>query len=267
MFACAVRWPLALHETTGGSADGALGRPVPGRNIFSDFPLPLQVDDLPGPDVALFGDLNALPLAQEAKDFLGSLRVATAAPLLFSDFGDSGEALQRSTSGVSDSGHCIVLVGPSSTAPPSAEHLGKVASLRAYRLDVADPTSKAWLAALGFAVRQTTSFTWIGDAEIEQHRPVRRFRSGSLIAFEVSTPNGIPAQPAGRERHRPYNHRSGRGSRRELELVSCHVSATAQPGASFPTLEPSRRQPPPSSSLGVTADQTERLRMYASRPN
>jgi hypothetical protein len=166
------------------------GRPVPGRNIFSDFPIPLQVDELPGPDVALFSDLNALPLSQDAKDFLGSLRVATVAPLLFSDLGDGGEALQRTSSSVADSGHCIVLADSTSIAPPSAEHLGRVASLRAYRLDVADPASKAWLATLGFAVRQTARFIWIGDAEIEQHRPVRRFRSGSFIAFEVSTPDG-----------------------------------------------------------------------------
>jgi hypothetical protein len=177
----AIRWRAFLWGDS---------RPVPGRNIFSDFPLPLQVDELPGPDVALFGDVNALPLAQEAKDFLGSMRVATAAPLLFSDFGDDGEALQRSSSGVADSGHCIVLAGPSSIAPPSAEHLGRVASLRSYRLNVADPASKTWLATLGFAVRQTARFTWIGDAEIEQHRPVRRFRAGSFVAFEVSTLDG-----------------------------------------------------------------------------
>lgn len=164
------------------------GRPVPGRNIFSDFPLPLQIDALLAPDVPLLHELAGLPLAQDAKDFLGSLRVATDAPLLFADFADDGDALQRSSGGIADSGHCIVLAGPGPAAPACAEHLGRVASLRAYRLDAAEPESQVWLAVLGFAVRLTSRFVWIGDAEIEQHRPVRRFRAGSFIAFEMSTP-------------------------------------------------------------------------------
>lgn len=166
------------------------GRPVPGRNIFSDFPLPLQIDALPAPDVPLFTDVATLPLAQDAKDFLGSLRVATSAPLLFSDFADDGDALQQSSGGIADSGHCIVLAGPAPAAPSGAEHLGRVAGLRVYRLDAADPAGQAWLAALGFSVRQTSRFAWIGDAETEQHRPMRRFRAGSFIAFELSTPGG-----------------------------------------------------------------------------
>lgn len=166
------------------------GRPMPGRNIFSDFPLPLQVDKMAAPDVALFGDVNTLPLAQEAKDFLGSLRVASAAPLLFSDFSDDGDALQRSSGAVADSGHCIVLAGPGSVAPPSVENLGRVAELRAYRVDVANLANQEWLGTLGFGVRQTTRFAWIGDAEIEQHRPVRRFKRGSFIAFELSASGG-----------------------------------------------------------------------------
>lgn len=166
------------------------GRPVPGRNIFSDFPLPLQIDALPAPDVPLLHDMSALPIAQDAKGFLGSLRVATVAPLLFSDFADDGDALQRNSSEIADSGHCIVLVGSGPATPGGADHLGRVAGLRAYRLDAADPTNQAWLAALGFTLRQTSRFAWIGDAETEQHRPVRRFRAGSFIAFELSTPGG-----------------------------------------------------------------------------
>lgn len=166
------------------------GRPVPSRNIFSDFPLPLQIEALPGSDVPLFQKVAALPLAQDAKDFLGSLRVTTAAPLLFSDFADDGDALQRSSGGIADSGRCIVLAGPGPAAPSSAEPLGRIAGLRAYRLDAADPASQAWLATLGFAVRQTSRIVWIGDVEIEQHRPVRRFRAGSFIAFEVTSPGG-----------------------------------------------------------------------------
>lgn len=167
------------------------GRPVPGRNIFSDFPLALQIEVFPEPETPLFTEVDALPLTQEAKDFLGSLRVATAAPLLFSDFGDEGDALQRSSSSIADSGHCIVLTGTAQGVPPSGEHLGRVAGLRAYRLDAADPASQTWLTTLGFAVRHTSRFAWIGDVEIEQHRPVRRFRVGSFVAFELSNPRGL----------------------------------------------------------------------------
>lgn len=166
------------------------GRPVPGRNIFSDFPLPLQVGALPAPEVPLIAEVAALPIAQETKDFLGSLRVATTAPILFSDFSDEGDALQRSGAAIADSGHCIVLVGPAQVAPPDAEQLGRVAGLRGYRLDAASPANQAWLASLGFAVRQTTRFSWIGDVEIEQHRPIRRFHVGSFIAFELNAPGG-----------------------------------------------------------------------------
>ncbi len=166
------------------------GRPVPGRNIFSDFPLQLQVEALPGTDVPLIADVADLPIAQEAKDFLGSLRVATAAPILFSDFSDEGDALQRSGAAIADSGHCILLADPAQIAPPSAEQLGRVAGLRGYRLDAADPANQVWLAALGFAVRQTTRFSWIGDVEIEQHRPVPRFHVGNFIAFELNAPCG-----------------------------------------------------------------------------
>lgn len=166
------------------------GRPVPARNVFSDFPIPLQVDKLPGPDVPLFGDINVLPLEQQTKDFLGSLRVASTAPLLFSDFNDEGDALQRSSGRIAGIGHCVVLVELNSIPPPSVEHLGVVAGLRAYRVDVTDPANQAWLATLGFAVSQSTRFTWIGNAEIEQHRPVRRFNRGSFVAFELSVPSG-----------------------------------------------------------------------------
>lgn len=166
------------------------GRPVPGRNIFSDFPLSLQIDALPAADAPLFPDVASLPLAQEAKDFLSSLRVATTAPILFSDFSDDGDALQRSSTSIANSGHCIMLVGAEQIAPPQAQALGRVAGLRAYRLDVADTANHAWLASLGFAARQISRFAWIGDAEIEQHRPVRRYRTGSFVAFELSNAGG-----------------------------------------------------------------------------
>lgn len=166
------------------------GRPVPGRNIFSDFPLPVQIDVLPEPDVPLIADVATLPIAPQAKDFLGSLRVASAAPIFFSDFSDEGDALQRTGAAIADNGHCIVLIDSAQTAPPDAEQLGRVAGLRGYRFDAADPANQAWLGSIGFAVRKTTRFTWIGDAEIEQHRPIRRFSIGSFIAFELSSPGG-----------------------------------------------------------------------------
>jgi hypothetical protein len=215
------------------------GRPVPGRNIFSDFALSFQIDALPAADVPLFPDVASLPLAQEAKDFLGSLRVATTSPLLFSDFGDDGDALQRSLTNISDSDHCIMLVGAEQVAPPQAEALGRVAGLRAYRLDVADTTNHSWLASLGFAVRQTSRFNWIGDAEIEQHRPIRRYRMGSFVAFEISsagrscdakliTPDGSQSTIAGSDRllagfvvKEPglYRLRYGAGEEQAFEVV------------------------------------------------
>lgn len=177
----AIRWRAFLWAT---------GRPVPGRNIFSDFPLPLFVDKLPGPDVPLFADANVLPLEQQAKQFLGSLRVASDAPLLFSDFADDGDALQRNSGSIAAIGHCIVLVEPNIAPPPKVEHLGVVAGLRAYRLDLVDLTNQAWLSELGFAVSPATRLTWIGNAEIEQHRPVRRFNIGTFIAFELNALGG-----------------------------------------------------------------------------
>ena len=68
--------------------------------------------------------------------------------------------------------------------------MGRVAGMRAFRIDAADPESAAWLSRLGIAVRQSARFTWLGAPEIEQHRPVRRFLRGDFLAFELSAPNG-----------------------------------------------------------------------------
>ncbi|WP_227243257.1 hypothetical protein [Paraburkholderia caribensis] len=59
---------------------------------FSDYPLPLSVAILPPTDVGLIEGVDELPLSQEARAFLGSLRVNTATPILFLDF-DSGVTL------------------------------------------------------------------------------------------------------------------------------------------------------------------------------
>ncbi|MEO6216479.1 MAG: hypothetical protein ABIO86_10650 [Sphingomonas sp.] len=172
----AIRWRALLWSQ---------GRPVPGRNIFSDFPIPLGIDVLPPSETALFGELSALPLSQEAKDFLGSLRVKAEAPLLFSDVSADGDAVQLLSATVTDSGAYILLVGPDQQPPASAEPLGRLAGLRAFRVNAGNADAAAWLVRLGFSVRQSVRFAWIGMPEVEQHRPNRRFRMGEYLAFEM----------------------------------------------------------------------------------
>ncbi|UWQ81463.1 hypothetical protein K3725_20340 (plasmid) [Leisingera sp. S132] len=167
------------------------GRPVPGRNIFSDFPLPLQICFLPEPERPLIDETRRLPIAQEAKDFLGSLRVATGEPLLFSDFGPDGDALQSTSGIVSDSSKCILLASKETGSPPVGESLGRVVGLDAFRLHAGDPANASWLMNHGFSVRKKTQFSWIGSAELEQHRPVRRFSEGSFVAFRLYAPDGL----------------------------------------------------------------------------
>lgn len=166
------------------------GRPVPARNVFSDYPLPLSVETLPSSDTALFGNVASLPLSQYVKDFLGSLRVNTATPIMFSNFSTDGDAIQQSSGTISDGKRYIVLVSQGQP-PASAESLGCVAGLRAYRIDTGQFDVAAWLKQLGFSIRQSAGLAWLGDPEIEQHRPTRRFRKGSYIAFEVTAAGGI----------------------------------------------------------------------------
>lgn len=177
----AIRWRALLWSQ---------GRPVPGRNIFSAFPVPVSVETLPDPDTPLLGEMAALPLSQEAKEFLGSLRVRTSPPLLFSDIAADGDALQMLGESVSDSGRYILLVGADQRPVPSAESLGRVAGLRAFRVDPSQSDASNWLAELGFAVRRAAHFAWLGNPEVEQHRPTRRFRRGSALAFEVAVGEG-----------------------------------------------------------------------------
>jgi hypothetical protein len=172
----AIRWRALLWSQ---------GRPVPGRNIFSDFPVPLGIDVLPPSETALFGELSALPLSQEAKEFLGSLRVQTEAPLLFSDVAVDGDAVQLLSATVTDSSGYILLVGPDQQPSADAQHLGRIAGLRAFRVDAGNTHDAAWLSRLGFSVRQSVHFAWIGLPEVEQHRPNRRFRLGDYLAFEM----------------------------------------------------------------------------------
>ena len=165
------------------------GRPVPGRNIFSDYPMPLNVEALPGADRPLFEDVASLPLPLEAKDFLSSLRVNTAAPILFSDFGPGGDALQLSSAIISETGTYVILVAHEQP-PSSAEALGRVAGLRTYRVDASAPDVQGWLSKIGLSVREIGQVAWVGDPELEQHRPTRRYRQGSYVAFEVTATGG-----------------------------------------------------------------------------
>ena len=122
----AIRWRALLWSR---------GRPVPSRNIFSDYPIPLSVETLPSSDTPLLADLAGLPVSQDAKDFLGSLRVQSATPILFSDLGPDGEATQRAGMGASDSSRCIVLLEPGAVPLGVGEHLGRVSGLVAVRVD------------------------------------------------------------------------------------------------------------------------------------
>lgn len=160
------------------------GRPVPGRNIFSDYPLQLSVSTLPSADVALIESADNLPLSQETREFLGSLRVNTTSPILFSDFSADGDAFQRSSRTVINN-HCIVLLAQEQP-PASAKSLGSVAGLRAYRISAHEPDGTAWLSRYGYSARQSAQLTWLGDPEIEQYRPIRRFQKGSYVAFEIT---------------------------------------------------------------------------------
>jgi hypothetical protein len=162
------------------------GRPVPARNIFSDYPLPVTADRLPGADTPLFGDVATLPISPEARDFLGGIRVPTTPPLLFADTLDEGEAVQLLGKSVTAGNGYILLVDGDHRLPTGAEMIGRVASLRACRVDPAEVEMSRWLQQLGFDVRQSAPrFQWVGAPEVEQHRPNRRFRRGDWLAFAV----------------------------------------------------------------------------------
>lgn len=165
------------------------GRPIPGRNIFSDYPVPFSVETLPPPDAVLLEGVASLPLSFEAKDFLSSLRVNTTAPILFSDFNADGDAIQQLSGTISEGGHYIVLTDQGH-APGSAVLLGRLAGLQVHRVDTGQVDGAAWVRQLGFAIRQSAQLTWVGAPEIENHRPTRRFRRGSYVAFEVAAVGG-----------------------------------------------------------------------------
>ncbi|MCW5140693.1 hypothetical protein [Burkholderia cenocepacia] len=177
----AIRWRVLLWGQ---------GRPVPGRNIFSDYPQPLTVTTLPSVDIALIEGTADLPLSQEARDFLGSLRVKTITPILFSDFSADGSAVQRLSQTINGSGRYIALVAQEQP-PASAAFLRRVANLSAYRIDVCQPDIAVWLSQCGYLVHKSASLTWLGDPEVGQHRPTRRFRKGAYVAFEVTSVESV----------------------------------------------------------------------------
>ena len=134
----------------------------------------------------LLGDLAGLPIEPEAKAFLASLRVETGAPLLFADADASGDYGQLMAKRVSSGASYVLLVGAERLpAPASATSLGRVAGLRAIRIDASASDIAPWLAAMGIDVRQSARFAWIGAPENEQHRPIRRFAAGATLAFEL----------------------------------------------------------------------------------
>jgi hypothetical protein len=178
----ALRWRAMLWSQS---------RPIPARNLFSDFPIPVTLDHLPSPDTPLLGDISSLPIGPEAKEFLGSIRAQTTAPLLFADTLVAGEAIQLLSGRCTSNSSYIVLVNPEQRPAPSAEHLGRVAGLRAYRADTSRHDAVDWLAQMGIELRQSAiRFEWIGIPEVEQHRPVRRFRRGGFLAFRIEGAGG-----------------------------------------------------------------------------
>jgi hypothetical protein len=160
------------------------GRPVPGRSIFSDYPLPLTVPSLPTANEALISDAENLPLTQDVRDFLGSIRVNTTTPIVFSEFSADGNAFQQFPKTLAEDSECIVLVSDEEP-PASTTLLGKIAALRAYRFEVKQPDNAVWIGKHGLSLRKSAHLIFVGDPEIEQHRPRRRFMLHSYVAFEV----------------------------------------------------------------------------------
>ena len=182
----AMRWRTSLWSQ---------GRPVPARNIFSDYPVPVTSEHLPSPGTPLIAETGMLPISPQARDFLGALRADTNAPLLFTNIAADGDALQVLSRSVSDRGCYILLVGMDEQ-PPEAESLGRVAGLRALRVDASSPQVASWLQQAGFDVRRSAArLTWIGNPELEQHRPNRRFRRGDFISFAIED-SGARSEPS-----------------------------------------------------------------------
>ncbi len=170
------------------------GRPVAARNLFSDRPLALSNTELPSPSTAILSGLENLPIAAEARSFLAGLHVETGLPLLFGAADEDGYHHQlRARSATVGRGYTMLLA-PDTPTPPHVESIGKVVGLRVVRVDPSRPGVANWLEAVGIPVTMGASFAWIGDPELEQHRPIRRFFVGDTLAFEASSPSESPLE-------------------------------------------------------------------------
>lgn len=180
----ALRWRAPLWGT---------GRWVAARSLFSDHPIALPPGDIPGEDAPIFPNLSNLPITPEAQAFLSGLRLKSERPLLFTESRE-GDHLQSLTRAASRNRRYFVVAKADGPPPPaSVTRLERLGSDILFEVDGSDATNCAWLEAIGIEVRETTNFAWIGAPEEEQHRPVRRFRRGDLLAFEMSGPGSITA--------------------------------------------------------------------------
>lgn len=168
------------------------GRPIAARSLFSDHPIPISVERLSAATAPLLGDLANLPIAPEALAFLGSLRLECGLPMLFTDADWTGDHLQLLTAGATIDRRYIILLADASTPPPaSAQRLGRIAGCQMFDIDTGDESIRTWLIGIGIPVRESAAFAWFGCPEIEQHRPVRRFARGDLLAFMTTCSAGV----------------------------------------------------------------------------
>jgi hypothetical protein len=168
------------------------GRPVAARSLFSDHPIPISCIELPPPSAPILADLADLPIALDAQLFLGSLRIQSGLPLLFTDADATGDYHQLLTAAATIDRRYVLIAADGAPLPPHAvQRLGRVAGCQVLGLDTADEEIRIWLSRLGIVVREYASFAWLGAPEIEQHRPVRRFCVGDLLVFETRRSSGL----------------------------------------------------------------------------
>jgi hypothetical protein len=179
----AIRWRTQLWSQ---------GRPIAARNLFSDHQITLTLTKLPASSAPILTDLHALPISQEAQFFLGGLRIQSAPPLLFADADGSGDYNQLlSSTATSNRRYLLLVADDAPPAPSNAAVIGRIAGLRAFVVDTIHDQVRAWLVSIGITVRDSATFIWIGAPELEQHRPVQRFRAGALLAFEATCSSGL----------------------------------------------------------------------------
>ncbi|MGH6650790.1 MAG: hypothetical protein ACREB7_06610 [Sphingopyxis sp.] len=167
------------------------GRAIPSRNLFSDYPIALYIEELPSSDAPIFPDLANLQLAAEARQFLESLRIASGPRLIFSDADAAGDYCQIQTDTLSANNVYLVLAAPEHLpAPPSVVSEGRIVGYQILRVDAGADDVAPWLAGMGLSLSAPARLRWIGAPELEQHRPRRRFASGTQIGFEIVAGTG-----------------------------------------------------------------------------